>query len=83
MGLINKSYNTSSIMWYNCLTFIGLVIGLFLRSEHDYNPFDKYVVITWGILSIFGLVFTDLIALFYFMTMVSMGWVMREISIYY
>ena len=70
-------------MWYNCLTFIGLVIGHFLRCEHDYSPFDKYVVITWGILSIFGLVFTDLTALFYFMTMVSMGWVMREISIYY
>jgi len=70
-------------MWYNSLTFIGLVIGHLLRCEHDYNPLDKYVVIMWGILSIFGLVFTDLIALFYFMTMVSMGWVMREISLYH
>jgi hypothetical protein len=70
-------------MWYNCLTFIGILFGYLLRCDHDYCPFDEYIIITWGILSIFGLVFTDLTPLFYFMTMVSMGWGMREVTIYY
>ena len=81
MIFTNNSYNNYSTMLR--LTIIGLVIGHLLRREHEFSPFDKYVIITWGVLSIFGLVLSDLTELFYFMTMVSVGWGMREVSICY
>ena len=69
-------------MWYNCLTLIGLIFGHLLWTEHYKTPLDKYIIIIWPILSLIGLVFTEATPLFYFMTMVTVGWGMREITLY-
>ncbi len=64
-----------AIMEFAFLTVIGLLIGHLIRCEHCRNPLNETAVNTWAILSIAGLIYTNMIPLFYFMNMVTIGWV--------
>ena len=61
-------------MWYYALTLMGILYGYLLRFEHSRTPLNMNLVILWQVISIYGLIFSNATPIFYFMTMVSIGW---------
>ena len=59
---------------YAFITMIGILFGHLFRCEHSIKPLNTTVITAWPILSIYGLIFTNMISVFYFMTMVTIGW---------
>ena len=59
---------------FSFLTMIGLLFGHLFRVEHSLKPFDDSTLLGWGIVSLGGLLFTKFTSLFYFMNMVTIGW---------
>ena len=57
------------------ITMVGLLFGHLFRCEHSLKSLNETVLIVWPIVSIAGLLFTNMIALFYFMNMVTIGWI--------
>jgi hypothetical protein len=59
---------------FSFLTMIGLLFGHLFRVEHSLKPFDDSTLLGWVIVSLGGLLFTKFTSLFYFMNMVTIGW---------
>lgn len=56
------------------IMMIGAMLGLILRIEHHNKPFNKYILILWFGVSIYGSIFYYHVELFLYMNMVTMGW---------
>tara|TARA_A100001015_G_scaffold297346_1_gene378745 strand:+ start:1530 stop:1751 length:222 start_codon:yes stop_codon:yes gene_type:complete len=54
---------------------IGAMLGLLLRIEHNYTPFSKFILTLWLGVSVYGTVFYYDVDMFFFMNMVTMGWI--------
>ena len=71
---MQSQHNYHIMILYILLTVIGMFSGSVLRYEHYIRPFCEEVLITWVVLSICGLIFTNMIPVFYLMNMVTIGW---------
>ncbi len=60
---------------YSFLTMVGILFGHMFRCEHALKPMDESNLLGWIIVSLGGLLFTKFTALFYFMNMVTIGWI--------
>ena len=59
---------------YVVLTLFGYDFGRRLRLEHLTSPLNPIVLSIWAFVAILGLIFTKMTAVFYLMTMITIGW---------
>lgn len=64
------------------ITMVGLLFGHMFRCEHSLKPLNETILIVWPIVSIAGLLFTNMIPLFYFMNMVTIGWIACDYTLH-
>ena len=57
------------------IMIIGAMLGLLLRIEHNHTPFSKFILTLWLGVSLYGTVFYYDVDMFFFMNMVTMGWI--------
>ena len=62
-------------MCYVLLTLIGYDFGRRLRLDHLTSPLNPIALLIWAFVAILGLIFTKMTAVFYLMTMVTIGWI--------
>ena len=73
----------STMFMYPFITIMGILMGHSIRCEHAIMPFNQTLITVWPILSLYGLVFSVYATLSYFMTMVTVGWMIFLYTHYY
>mgnify|MGYP001212262462 CR=1 FL=1 len=73
-----SSNSIDTMFMYAFITIMGILMGHSIRCEHAIMPFNKTLITIWPIASLYGLVFSAYATLSYFMTMVTIGWMICE-----
>ena len=56
------------------LTLAGISLGYLSRAEHFNKPLNPIFIFLWPVISIVGIIYTNITSLFYFMNMIMLGW---------
>jgi hypothetical protein len=64
---------------YIFVTVFGITLGSLFHKEHKNTPLNNVYIIGWWIVSTFGFIYTSITPLFYFMNMITIGWLLHAI----
>ena len=76
----HQHYIPMSLIFFSYLFLTIMFLGQILRGEHNRKPINEIIVIAWTVISIFGLMYTNMIGIFYYMNMVTIGWFVCEFT---
>ena len=63
------------------IMILGITMGTMIRVEHIIKPIHPLIRFTWVAVSLFGIYFTSIIELFFFMNMVIIGWFVENLMV--
>lgn len=56
------------------LVIFAFLFGFLNRCAYNIRPINKYILLSWVIVNIWGYVITPFLGIFFFMSVVTIGW---------